>query len=262
MIPAAALHVETFGAGPNLALLHGWAMHGGIWRDVADRLAAYYRVHVVDLPGHGRSAMPDTLYTLDVLADVVASALPAPLTLAGWSLGGLVALTFALRRPDHVTGLVLTGATPQFTAGAGWAHGLDAAVLDGFGARLRDDPEQTVRRFLALQVRGSDDERRTLARLKAALDGAPAPDPRALDGGLTILRETSLLPALADIRQPALVIHGTRDALAPAAAAEELARRLPRATLHAIDGAGHAPFLSHLDRFTALIATQTDAGRL
>ena len=52
----APLHVETFGSGPDLVLLHGWGMHGGVWGDFALRLAERYRVHVIDLPGHGFSA--------------------------------------------------------------------------------------------------------------------------------------------------------------------------------------------------------------
>ena len=53
-----SLHVEYEGAGPDLVLLHGWAMHSGIWRDVRERLARHFRLHLVDLPGHGRSDPP------------------------------------------------------------------------------------------------------------------------------------------------------------------------------------------------------------
>ena len=49
------LHVERLGSGPDLVLLHGWALHGGAWAPVAKRLAPRFRVHVVDLPGHGLS---------------------------------------------------------------------------------------------------------------------------------------------------------------------------------------------------------------
>jgi pimeloyl-[acyl-carrier protein] methyl ester esterase len=46
-----SLHVETVGSGDDVVLIHGWGMHGGVWSDVRDALAAHYRVHVVDLPG-------------------------------------------------------------------------------------------------------------------------------------------------------------------------------------------------------------------
>ncbi|NHZ69836.1 MAG: alpha/beta fold hydrolase, partial [Thermotogales bacterium] len=49
------LHVDVYGAGPDLVLVHGWGMHGGIWSDWAGELSSCFRVWVVDLPGHGNS---------------------------------------------------------------------------------------------------------------------------------------------------------------------------------------------------------------
>ncbi len=254
------LHSETLGTGPDLALLHGWAMHGGIWRDVAERLAAHYRVTLIDLPGHGHSPAMTEPESLEAIADNVAAVLPGRGVLLGWSLGGLVALTLALQMPGSVTRLVLVGSTPQFVSGPGWPHGLDAAVLDDFAARLRRDPQATIQRFLALQVRGSTDERRTLARLKSALAQAPAPCPQALDCGLDLLRRTSLCTVLATLMLPVTLIHGTRDVLTPYPAAVEVASALPQARLHPIDWAGHAPFLSHADIFVNLLEDLLDAG--
>ena len=51
----ADLHVESFGKGASLLLIHGWGMHGGVWDKVAARLAQNFRVLTVDLPGHGLS---------------------------------------------------------------------------------------------------------------------------------------------------------------------------------------------------------------
>ena len=66
------LHVESFGSGPPLVLLHGWAMHSGVWGDLPARLGSRFRVHAVDLPGHGFSA-PIMPLTLDAMVDVVAA---------------------------------------------------------------------------------------------------------------------------------------------------------------------------------------------
>ena len=52
------VYVETLGEGPDLVLLHGWAMHSGIWGSVRSQLAQYFRLHLVDLPGHGVSPTP------------------------------------------------------------------------------------------------------------------------------------------------------------------------------------------------------------
>ena len=51
------LHVDSYGSGAPLLLIHGWGMHGGMWGGVAEQLAEHFRVLVVDLPGHGYSAV-------------------------------------------------------------------------------------------------------------------------------------------------------------------------------------------------------------
>ena len=50
-----SLKISSRGQGPELVLLHGWAMHSGIWGGVVDVLASEFRVNLVDLPGHGQS---------------------------------------------------------------------------------------------------------------------------------------------------------------------------------------------------------------
>ena len=73
------LHVASKGSGPDLVLLHGWGMNGGVWDETACALAPYFRVHCVDLPGHGASS--DECCTLDATADALA-AVPASLEIA------------------------------------------------------------------------------------------------------------------------------------------------------------------------------------
>ena len=63
---SAALHVESAGAGAPLVLLHGWALHGGIFAPLVAALARRHRVHVVDLPGHGHSP-PVAPYALETI---------------------------------------------------------------------------------------------------------------------------------------------------------------------------------------------------
>ncbi|HEY3585410.1 MAG TPA: alpha/beta fold hydrolase, partial [Casimicrobiaceae bacterium] len=67
------MHVDSVGAGAPLVLLHGFAMHGGLFAPLVDALAAHRRVLVVDLPGHGRSA-PAPTFALDALVGAVDAA--------------------------------------------------------------------------------------------------------------------------------------------------------------------------------------------
>src|SRR4249920_3925313 len=90
----AAVHVEVAGDGSPVVLLHGWAMHSGLWGTLAKDLAARHRVFCVDLPGHGYSAPLDP-FTIDGAVLAIERAIPAgraPLTLLGWSFGALIAM--------------------------------------------------------------------------------------------------------------------------------------------------------------------------
>ena len=239
------LHVESTGSGPDLVLLHGWGMNAAVWGDVAGALAQHFRLHCVDLPGHGASPAP---CTLDELADLLAAALPRRVAVCGWSFGGQVALNWALRKPDQVERLVLLATTPRFVRGAAWDCGIDAAVLDDFARGLAHDYHATLQRFTALQARGDTHPRVVLRRLREHLLARGEPDVAALDAGLQLLRETDMRDRLERIAQPALILHGERDTLVPLAAGEYLQRALPHAVIEVFAGAAHAPFIAQPQR--------------
>jgi pimeloyl-[acyl-carrier protein] methyl ester esterase len=247
-----SLHVEEFGSGEPLLLIHGWGMHGGMWGEVADSLAQDFRVLVVDLPGHGRSSRIEdrgSSSALDVIVDELAAQFDEPLTVCGWSLGGQIALRWAARHPLQVSRLVMVASTPCFVRRPGWDCAMAPETLEQFAAALRQDHAATLRRFLALQVRGSENERELLARLRAALFSRGEPDMAALQSGLEILRDSDQRAALPEIKQPVLVIAGERDTLTPPQASQYGAEHLPDARLEIIEGAAHAPFLSHPEKF-------------
>lgn len=239
--------------GAALVLIHGWGLHGGIWTDLLPSLGAFGERLAPDLPGHGASPCPPEGFALEAAADGLAAAIPAGATVLGWSLGAMVALTLARRHPDRVGRLVLVAATPRFTRAADWSCAVDPAVVDGFARDLAGDYRETLRRFLALQVRGGTTPRETLRRLREVVFARGEPSPRALADGLDVLRNADLRDALSQITQPALVIAGERDRLVPAAASRRLAGSLPRGRFLGLPGAAHAPFLSHRDAFVAAL---------
>ena len=241
------LHIERHGQGPDLVLLHGWGLHGGVFDSIAPPLAEHFRLHLVDLPGHGRSSMDDALADIHTLAAGLLAALPQDALWLGWSLGGRIALSAALQRP--LAGLILVGSTPCFCQRQDWPHGMPEHQFGQFTQALQQDYRATLHRFIALQSRGSSQGREELRRLREVLFAHGEPSPAALQAGLSLLSEVDLRPSLPQITTPSLVLHGRRDTLAPQAAAEYLANQLPNARLALIDGAGHAPFISHPEQF-------------
>ena len=256
MTERVALHVESVGTGPPLVLLHGFAMHGGLFAPIVPALARRHRVHVVDLPGPGRSP-PITPFDLTTLTDAMERAtanIGGPLTVLGWSLGGQIALRWALASPERVARLVLVSSTPSFVSRDDWPDAMAPETLERFGDELRVVFRPTLQRFLALQVHGSDEGRKTLALLRSHLFERGEPSQATLAEGVALLMRTDLRPLLPLVRAPALVIGGDRDALVPLPATRALAGALCAATHVAIAGAAHAPFLSHRAAFLDALA--------
>jgi pimeloyl-ACP methyl ester carboxylesterase len=120
------------GAGPPLVLVHGLGGLATNWRLVAPALAAERRVILPELPGHGGSAPLRGAATIDPFAEAALAVAEAergsPAPWVGHSLGGLIALRAAARRPDAVSGVVVA-------AGAGISSAARAseAVLTALG---------------------------------------------------------------------------------------------------------------------------------
>ena len=240
------MHVHVEGAGPALVLLHGWAMHGGIFAPLAERLRAHFTLHLVDLPGHGRARDDATPLALDTLAGELARILPRALW-CGWSLGGLVALRAAQGHPGSVRGLAMLAASPRFVRGDDWPAGMDPQVFEQFGADLGRDFAATLDRFLALEAHGSDHMREELRTLRHEVHALGDPAPRALAEGLAILHGADLRGGLAGLAMPSLWIAGRRDRLVSPTAMRAAASVAPRGAFVEVAGAGHAPFLTHAD---------------
>lgn len=246
-----SLHCQRLGEGPDLVMLHGWGLHSGIWDGVAERLAERFRVHLVDLPGHGHSA-PLADFGLDDMCDLLVEATPAGAHWLGWSLGGTLALGVAARFPARVGRLVLVASNPRFAAAPDWPTAMPAGTLAGFGRDMARDRDATVTRFLSLVARGAPDGT-VLRRLRAALQAAPPPTAEALRSGLAILRDTDLRPALEALAAPVLWLGGARDTLVPIEALRAIVARHPAMRMQEFAAAGHAPFVSHPAEFVAAI---------
>lgn len=223
----------------SLVLLHGWGTHPVIWEPL---LEYFSDAQTLPLPGYAESA---TAFGLEEMAERIASQLEDGTLLVGWSLGAQVAAQAAQASPGKVSGLILIAATPCFVNRPDWPHGVAAEVFGQFAASLAQDYAGTIRRFLSLQAQGSSEMREVLSQLRRRLLDQPRPADGVLEAGLEILQSADLRESLPGLNMPLTLIHGTGDKLAPLAAARWMADAMPRVRLHEIQGAGHAPFLSH-----------------
>ncbi len=243
-----SLFIETHGRGPDVVLLHGWGLHGGVFDRVAANLANDFCVHRVDLPGHGASAAAAVFHP-DPIAAELAARFPLPVHVVGWSLGGLIAQHWAARHPALVKSLALIATSPRFVRDDSWPHAQQRSAIESVGASLDTAFELTLERFLALQMLGAPAARQTLADLKAQLFSHGRP--QGLLPALECLLAADARELAASIHCPVGLFFGARDAITPIGAGRWLADALPDATLYEFAHASHAPFLSHEAEFIA-----------
>jgi pimeloyl-ACP methyl ester carboxylesterase len=254
---------------PALVLIHGLGDEADSWRRVFVPLTSAYRVVAMDLPGFGRSDQPDRAYTVGFFARTVAALMAAlgigRASLAGSSMGGMIAQRLALAAPHLVERLALIdGCLPVgrtiprgpiwafLTPGAGeLAYTSLRRSQDEAYATLRpyyadlDELPQQERAFLRERVWArvwSDGQRRAfLSALRwIAIDGAT--------------RTGSYREALRACRVPTHLIWGDSDYIAPLAMAQANAALLRDARLSVIAGCGHLPHQERPDELIALLS--------
>lgn len=243
-----SLYWQTEGAGKtDLVLLHGWGLNAQVWHCIAPRLAPHFRLHLVDLPGYGRSQGFGAM-SLEEMATTVLAQAPERAIWLGWSLGGLVASRIALSAPQRVQGLITVASSPCFSAKEEQAWpGIKSEVLHGFQQQLSEDFQRTVERFLALQTLGTASARQDARLLKRVVLEQAMPPVEVLNGGLEILRQSDLRQAMTALSVPLLRIYGALDGLVPRRAAALLDRLWPHSASVVVPKAAHAPFISHPD---------------
>ena len=246
-----SLHVDVAGSGPPLVLLHGWAMHGGVFAPWLELLRQRHTVHVVDLPGHGHSRASAVPLTLAACAQAIAACVPQRAHWCGWSLGGSIALQLAAMQPQRVASLTMLCATPKFVVAADWPHGMPREVFAAFADGLRADWRGTLARFIALEAMGSEHMREELRLLQDEVFARGEPAPHVLAQGLALLETTDLRAALPGLAVPSLWIAGRRDRLVDPRALHAAASQVPGARIEIAAHAGHAPFLTHAAKLDA-----------
>jgi pyruvate dehydrogenase E2 component (dihydrolipoamide acetyltransferase) len=211
-------------------------------------LAEGRRVVALDLPGHGGSVKEVGAGDAERLTDAVEAAVTTlgleRFHLVGHSMGGAIAASLALRRPERVATLTLI-------APAGLGPEINAGFIDGFvrAARRREAMEA-----LQLLVHDPALVSRTMVedvlRYKR-LDGVPAAlasiAQQWFPGGR---QRIDLRDAIAGLQLPAQIIWGRDDRIIPAAHAEALAARLP---VHIVDQTGHLPHMEKAGEVNRLI---------
>ncbi|UVK79149.1 MAG: pimeloyl-acyl carrier protein methyl ester esterase [Sodalis sp. Ffu] len=247
-----SLFWQTTGSGnQDLVLLHGWGLNAEVWSCIISRLSPNFRVHMIDLPGYGRSSGYGAL-TLPQMAEEVSLRAPNSALWLGWSLGGLIATQAALQQPDTMRGLITVASSPRFCAEGHWP-GIRLKLLDDLAKQLNEDFFSTVCRFFDVQTLGNEFARQDARWLKSVVLGQPMPSKTVLASGWEMIQNSDLRPTLYKLNVPMLRLYGYLDALVPRKVIPHVDALCPTSRSIIFHAAAHAPFISHPDRFCQVL---------
>jgi len=242
------MHIKKIGQGKDLVLIHGWGMHSGIWEPIIDRFSNQYTLHLVDIPGMGKSHVINP-YDLDHVTEEISKALPPSFDILGWSLGSLIAIKMSLMYPKKIHRMVLVGGTPCFINQTDWSYGVDVRDFNNFANNLFKNYKSTMINFYILQLMHSKNSKLIIKKLKEMEAEENPPEIKSLQLGLDILLNNDLRNDINKIKHQTLLITGDMDRLTPKSASMWLESHLKESQLKLIKGASHIPFLSHSDEF-------------
>ncbi|HBA87559.1 MAG TPA: O-methylpimelyl-ACP methylesterase [Geobacter sp.] len=250
------LHYLESGSGRPVVFVHGWAMSSRVWR-FQQQLEGSSRLIFLDQRGHGQSS-PTATYSVQDYADDLGSFFErlelTDAVLVGWSMGVQVALQAFPLLKERLGGLVFVGGTPRFTTADGYPHGKPTLEVKGMGVRLKRDRQKTMGDFFrGMFAEGELEKARYQRIVHEIVMAGRSPDPEAVRQSLNILSTADQREMLPTVDRPVLLVHGDLDTICPASASAYMAERLPRATLEIMQGMGHAPFMSHPDRFNEVL---------
>lgn len=240
------LHVREVGepSAPPVVFLHGLMGHRRDWDALIDRVGARYRVIVVDQRGHGRAAWTPTYRLSELAGDAIGLIEQfgvGPVPVVGHSMGAMVALAVAARRPELVERIALIDFVPESLT-TDFAHQLPEALAALAEARYRSVDEAVVEWRAGNPLAQVDLLRNYVAHaLVAGTDGALrwGFDAYGLQSFITGVTPDEMWAAIDAVACPALVVRGEHSPLTTRAQVEAVARRLGDAHVVEISGGGH-----------------------
>lgn len=275
-VPPVSISYHELGSGPPLVLLHGFPLDGTMWADVAEILSQQWRVIIPDLRGFGESPWPaeqppqsgddvtngKVVWTVNAMAADVEAILgvlkiDGPIVLAGLSMGGYIALQFALRYPARLRGLIL--ADTRAAADSDEARAGRRKTAE----RVFDEGPTFVAETMIPKLFAPDTIQRGADLVAQYRELIVKTDPRTIAAAaLAMGARPDVTRKLEQIHVPTLCIAGSEDAISPPAEMLTWSAELPRGRFVEIPGAGHMSPVEQPESFAAAVNAWAEESEL
>ncbi len=252
-----SLRYSTAGTGEPVVLLHGFSLDASMWDPQWPVLQREFRAIRYDLRGFGGSSLPDGAYShSEDLLGLLDHLGARPAHVIGLSMGGRMALRFALDQPKAVKSLTLIDSALE---GHSWSGAWNQTMGDIEAAAKKGNLETAKQLWLTHELFAPARRDPQLAAVLAAM----VHDYSAWHWCNRDLVRRSASPAikgLATLRCPTLVLLGELDLPDFKDIAQRLAAEIPGATLHTIAGAGHMANMEAAAAVNELLLAHLRAG--
>lgn len=247
------LFTETIGSGSPALLIPGLGYASWCWRG-QELLGEHWQITKVDPRGAGRSPKPEGPYSIGEMANDIAETVGEnePFHVVGHSLGGYLAMTLAITRPEMVRSLILVATS----AGGANHHPVPEPTREAWMREVGKSPAEYARATMHLsfspgwaEANPAEYEKWLIARLEyptpadtwAAQYGAGATH---LEQGMEVEK----------VSAPTMILHGRADRILPFENSVELADRIPTSRLFLVEGLGHLISMERPEVFNGLAA--------
>lgn len=254
------LNVAIWGTGPPLLLLHGLMGSSASWLEVVPSLSRDHTCICLDLPGHGKSDVPPSWqrYTVEKQMTDVARALDHlevdRTAILGYSMGGRIALSFALSRPERVSSLICESTSPgiedelerkqRMARDESLSQSIETEGMEAFVSQWETLP------LFGTQIGLREAVRRRLRQQR--LNTSPVGAAGSLRG-MSTGRFPQMWTSLSRLRIPVLLIGGEQDhTYMPII--KRIHKGLPSSVVALVPGAGHNVHLEQPNEFTNVVA--------
>jgi len=243
------IHYHIKGSGRPLVLIHGWAMHAGVWQGFSDQLAKHCMTIELDLRGHGASRAMGGPHTFEQYARDVTALLKhldlRDAAMLGWSMGASIILKMFTQGYQGTGALVLINGNPSLIQHDDYECGLAPVIVKRLFKQVQRDYQRGLRTFMGLLCTAEEHERCSSdAAYRAAMDSTLCPDSDAALSTLACLQNEDLRTAVTHITVPTLIVHGERDEICLNGGGRYLYDTIPNAQMLMLPDTGHMPFIT------------------